>query len=46
VEPGVGGLWWLWGSFRLGNLAAQGEAMTISASLNLYSLYRLLHTCK
>ena len=49
VAPGVGGVRRHRVSFRLDNLAAQGEAIrhgNLGASLNLYSLYRFLHSCK
>ena len=49
VVPGVAGVRRPRDSFRLGSLVAQGEASrhdNLGASLNLYSLYRFLHTCK
>ena len=55
VRPGSG-RWWLRsrgkklsGLFRLVFLAAQGEASSddnLSTSLNLYGLYRFLHSCE
>ena len=49
VAPGVAGVRRPRNSFRRGSLAAQGETNLhdkLGTSLNLYRLYRFLHSCK